>query len=103
MAQLDTELSKIQQQDLERAITLEIQNARNTYLAAKERLNSQDKNIALAEKIYSTAQIKYKEGVGSSLELTQAEQSLFQTQQNYIQAQYEVLNATMTLRKALGK
>lgn len=103
MARLDTELSKIQQQDLERAITLEVQNARSSYLAAKERLDSQDKNINLAQKIYDTAQIKYKEGVGSSLELTQAEQSLFQTQQNYIQAQYEVLTAVMTLRKALGK
>lgn len=103
MARLDTELTKIQQQDLERAITLEIQNARTAYLSAKDRLASQDKNMALAEKIYNTSQIKYKEGIGSSLELTQAEQSLFQTQQNYIQAQFEVLNAVMTLRKALGK
>lgn len=103
MARLDTEFAKVQQQDLERAITLEIQNARTSYISAKDRLASQDKNMALAQKIYDTSQIKYKEGVGSSLELTQAEQSLFQTQQNYIQAQYDLLSTKMTLNKALGK
>ena len=56
-------------------ITLEIENARKGYLLAKDRLASQEKNLTLAEKIYETTKIKYKEGVGSSLEVTQSEQS----------------------------
>lgn len=102
-ARLDLELNKIQQRDLEKAITLEVQNARIQYISAKERLDSQQRNLNLAERIYETAQIKYKEGVGSSLELSQAEQSLYQTQQNYIQAQYDLLTAKIALDQALGK
>ena len=102
-ARLDLEANKIQQKDLEKVITLEVKNARIQYVSAKERLDSQERNLNLAEKIYNTSQIKYKEGVGSSLELSQAEQSLYQTQQNYIQAQYDLLTAKIALEQALGK
>jgi len=96
-------IAQNQKQDLERVITLEVQNARTQYYSAKERVNSQQKNLELAERIYETTQVKYKEGVGSSLEVTQAEQALYQTQQNHIQALYELLITKSQLYKALGK
>lgn len=102
-AKLDLEIVDNQRKDLERAIKLEVANARVSYSAAQSRLDDQRKNLNLAEKIFSTTQIKYKEGVGSSLELVQAEQSLFQTQQNYIQSIYDLLLAKTNLNKALGK
>ncbi len=89
--------------ELERAITLEVQNARTDYISAIERWQSQQKNVELAERIYETTQIKYREGVGSSIEINQAEQSLFDSQSNYIQARYNLLVAKMALDKALGK
>ena len=57
----------------------------------------------LAQRIYDTTQIKYREGVGSSVEVTQAEQSLYTTQGNYLQALYELVAAKMELVQALGK
>lgn len=89
--------------DLERAITLEVQNARTNYISAIERWKNQKKNVELAERIHETTQVKYREGVGSSVEITQAEYSLFDTQSNYIRARYDLLVAKMALDKALGK
>jgi len=83
-------------------IKLEVENARKAYLQARKRLTSQEKNLALAERIYETTKIKYKEGVGSSLEVSQSEQALYQTQQNKIQAMFDLLNAKVALEQALG-
>lgn len=102
-AEFQLETFANQQDELERAIFLEVSNARTTYSNAKRRVEIQTKNIELAQRIYDTAQIKYKEGVGSSLEINSAETSLFATQQNYNQALFELLTAKSALDKALGK
>jgi outer membrane protein len=102
-AKLDLEKSNNQMRSLERAIWMEVGNARVAYKNAVQRVTDQQKNLDLAQKIYNTTQIKYKEGVGSSLEITQAEQALFQSQQNVIQAKYELLLSKVDLDKALGK
>ncbi|MFK8008494.1 MAG: TolC family protein [Saprospiraceae bacterium] len=102
-AKLDLEKSNNQLRSLERVIWMEVGNARIAYSNAVQRVADQQKNLDLAQRIYDTTQIKYKEGVGSSLEITQAEQALFQSQQNVIQARYELLLAKVDLDQALGK
>ncbi|NRA51039.1 MAG: TolC family protein [Phaeodactylibacter sp.] len=102
-ARLDLEKARIQREDLVRGIGLEVANAQTNFRNASNRLNNQEKNLDLAERIYDTAQIKYREGVGSSLEVTQAEQSLYTTQSNYMQALYDVLQSKARLEMALGK
>ncbi len=101
-AKLELDILNNQQRELERGISLEVANARTSYLSALERFQSQERNLALANRIYETTKIKYREGVGSSLEITQAEQSLYETQQNQVQARYDLLVAKMALDKALG-
>ena len=102
-AKLAYEIARTQQTQLSDLIYVEISNARIQYKSASKRLESQKKNLALAEKIHVTTQIKYKEGVGSSLEITQSEQSLFDSQRNYTQAMFDLLQAKVALDKALGK
>lgn len=102
-AQLQLEMVMNQKKELERAIDLQVLNARIQYKSAKARVESQQKNLALAEKIYNTTLTKFKGGVGSSFELSTAEQGLYQTQQNYTQAQYDLLTAKKNLEKAIGK
>ena len=89
--------------DLERAITMQVKNARTNYHSTVERWQNQKKNVELAEKIYNTTQLKYREGVGSSIEINQAEQSLFDSQSNYIRSRYDLLVAKKDLDRALGK
>jgi outer membrane protein TolC len=102
-AQLDLEKANLQMNDLERGIYLEVENAKTAYLNATERLADEDYTLDLAQDIYDTAVIKYKEGVGSSVELIQAEQLLYDVQRNRIQAMYDVLLAKKGLEKAFGK
>ncbi len=102
-SKLDLETVRNQRTDLERAISLEVQNARTGYLNARQRLDNQARSLQLAEKIYQTTQTKYREGVGSSIEISQAEQSLYQTQQLHIQALYDLVQAKIGLDKALGR
>lgn len=102
-AQLDREVVGNQIAELRRGIELEVGNARVNYTNAYERFNSQLKNLDLAERIFNTTQIKYREGIGSSLEVSQAEQALYNTQSNYLQALYELLLAKERLLIALGE
>lgn len=102
-AKLDLEQIKTQKSDAVRSISLEVQNARTAYLSAREKLEDRQDNLALAERIYETTQIKYREGVGSSLEVTQAEQSLYTSQSNYLQALYDLIVAKTNLEEALGR
>lgn len=102
-SKIDVAKFKLQLNDLERGIELEVINSRAIYKNAKARLDSQDKNLVLATKILKTTQIKYREGVGSSLEMSQAEQELYRTQANRLNALYELVVAKADLDKALGK
>ena len=89
--------------DIERVITFQVNNSRIAIVNAQKNLENQQKNLALAEKIYNITQKKYKEGVGSSLELITAERDIYAAQQTVRQAQYDLLVAQRSLRKALGK
>jgi outer membrane protein len=102
-AQLVLQNLQLQKSDFERVVTLQVLNARITYTNAQKRLESQQKNMALAERIYATTQVKYKNGVGSSLETSTAEQQLYQSQFNLRSAQYDLIVAQKTLQIALGK
>jgi outer membrane protein TolC len=101
-ARLDVQSVDQQKRTLENAITLEVGNARKQYVNAQERVSNQRRNLDLAQRIFNTTETKYRAGVGSSFELTQAEQSLYTAQQNLINALYDFLLAKSAVRKALG-
>jgi len=92
-----------QRSALKQNISREVKNARIAYQNAKESLDNQKRSLRLAQKIYDTTQIKYREGVGSSVEVTQAEQSLYDSQSNYTQALYNLVRARYDLELALGR
>lgn len=94
--------TEIQISLLEQRIDMEVRNARSAYTTSLDRLRNQERHLALAEKIYQTTRVKYREGIGSSLETHQAEQALFAAQRQHIQARYEVVQAIYRLKQALG-
>lgn len=102
-AKLATQKVINQRNDIQRSVQLEVLNARGTFRAANDRLKVTKSNLELAERIYETTQIKYREGVGSSLEVVQAEQALYESQANYLQALYDTLVAKEDLYLALGR
>ncbi len=102
-ARLDKEKIVNQRDDVVREVALEVRNARGTFTTARQRLEVTRSNLALARRIYETTQIKYREGVGSSIETVQAEQQLYESQANYLNALYDALVAKEELYLALGR
>ena len=62
----------------------------------------QEKGVNLAEEIYKTTQIKFKEGIGSSFEMINAESEVTQARTNYLNALYQLNLSLIDLEKALG-
>ncbi len=82
---------------------MEYLNARQAYMSSLKALEVQKKNIELAETIYNNVNIKFKEGVGSTLEILSAENELKSARVNYLGALYDLNIAMMDLKKALGQ
>lgn len=101
-AKLQLEMVQLGKEDMGRALDFQVRNARIAYENAKQNLEQRENNVSLAERIYETTKIKYKEGVGSSIELNQAEMSLYQAQQNVIEGKFDLLKAKIKLKQALG-
>lgn len=98
-----TQTIETQKAMLENAIAMEVDNARKQYLNATERVRNQQQNLDLAQRIYDTIQKKYKAGVGSSFEITQAEQSVYAAQQGLMSARFDLLSAKVAIKKAMGQ
>lgn len=88
--------------NLENTIENEVEQSKLKLERAKQQLEVQKKNMELSQEIYNRASIKYKNGVGSTLELTTAENDMKTSQTNYLGCLYDMLVAQIDLRKSLG-
>lgn len=66
-------------------------------------IESQKRNVALAQSVYNTTKKKYEQGLGSSFELIQTENELEQTENNYFQSLYDATIAKVAYLKSIGK
>lgn len=101
--------NKLQEQQIEQAmgllknsIDLEVRQAEVTLSSAIDDMVAQKENMALAEEIYTVSKIKYEEGVGTNLEVTNADADYKVAQTNYYDALYAALVAKIDLEKAYG-
>ncbi len=69
----------------------------------REQISAMEKNVALAEKAYKIAQVRYKEGTGTQLELKNADVELNVAKTNKIKAVADYLTARAELDYLLGK
>jgi len=87
---------------LENSIDLEIKQTKINMNNALDKMTAQKENMELAEEIYNVTKIKYQEGVGSNLEVVEADADYKEAQTNYYNALYEALVAKVELEKAYG-
>lgn len=87
---------------LENALDLEVEQANINLANAQTNLDIQKRNLALAQEVVRVSKVKYKQGVGSNLEVTNAESSLKESQTNYYTALYDFIIAKIDLDKAQG-
>ncbi|RAW01638.1 TolC family protein [Pseudochryseolinea flava] len=90
-------------QSLQRSFDLNIQQNSITFENALESLKSQKENLTLADKVARVTKIKYEQGVGSNIEVIDAESSLRESQVNYYNALYDAIIAKVDLDKAFAK
>jgi outer membrane protein TolC len=88
---------------LKQGIDLQTKQASISFENAITSLNSQSENMELASNIARITKIKYEQGVGSNLEVVDAENSLRQAQTNYYSALFDAMVAKVDLDKAFGK
>lgn len=89
--------------EMKNNINLQITEARTYYINGLQTLNDQNKNRALAEEVLRVSKIKYEQGVGSSIEVTQAQTAVEDADNTYIQGLYDALVSKVDLDKAYGR
>jgi len=88
---------------LQNSIDLQVKQGQITLKNAYETLQEQKHNMDLAKEVVRVTKIKYEQGVGTNLELVNAESSYKEAQNNYFATLYNVLIAKVDLDKAKGK
>jgi len=102
-ANIELEKTKNQRSLLEQNLELQASVAKSEYLNAKANYENEKDNLALAQKILDKTIIKQRNGMASSLEVTQANAQLLTTQTSYVQSAMNMLNAKLKLDQALGQ
>ena len=97
MMQLD-----IQREYAEEGIRLQVAQAINTLLTARETMLSNELTVEQATKAYEISLTRYNAGAGTILELNSSQLSLTQAQLSYSQSIYDYLSAYAQYEKALG-
>lgn len=102
-AQIDLERVDIATEANNNNLDITYQIDKSNFEDALATYNTQKRNLALSTKIRDRTRIKFKEGIASSLDLTQAENQQTQAQSAYFQSVLNLLNSKEQLAKTLGK
>jgi outer membrane protein TolC len=88
---------------LKSSIDLQIRQAQIMLQNNLQTLQTQKRNLDLAQEILRVTRIKYKEGVGSNIEVLNAEISSREAQTNYFSSLLDFMLAKVDADKATGK
>ena len=84
-------------------LQVEFEQYKYDFANALEKYRSDKKNLELSEKVVRVTNIKYVEGLASSLELTQVNNQYLQALTNYTTSMVEVLNAKIKIDVLMNK
>jgi len=102
-AKFEYEKTKNIKERLEQAIAMETSNATLKLNSGLVTLQNQESNVQLAEKVYKVTKMKYEQGLGSNMEIYNAQTELKVAQNNYYGSLYDVIIAKVDYLKAIGK
>lgn len=101
-SEIALEIQKENMKNLEQSINVNIANYSIQFKNAMENIQNEKSNLELAQSVFENTQIEFNSGKTSSLELTQAESSLRETQNNYYNKLLELYLAQLDLEKQKG-
>ncbi len=88
---------------LKASIDNDISQSRINMKSAILTMDTQKKNIDLAQQVYQSTKLKYEQGVGSNQEISTAQADLVTAQNNYYGSLYDAIIAKIDYLKAAGK
>ena len=87
---------------VEEGLKTEVQNAKASLKLFTEQYYTDKKNLELSGKIYRKTNLKFKEGLSSSMDMNQAYLQLLTQQGIYINTIMQLLNTYTNLSKTLN-
>lgn len=104
LREVNNQLSQlnIQREYAEQGIRLQVEQAINTLITARETMLSNERTVEQAQKAYDISYTRYNAGAGTILELNSSQLSLTQAQLSYSQSIYDYLSAYANYQKTLG-
>lgn len=102
-SEITVQKSRNDLENVKNGISLEANSAKITFQNSIASLDNQKRSMALAEDVLRVAKVKYQQGVGSSIEVTQAQTDLESADNQYIQSLYNALISKVDMDKAYGK
>lgn len=102
-AKIEYEKSKTELTELEQRLMLQYKQARSEYDFSVEEYSTNKNSLRLAERIEQKQQIKFREGIASSFEFSEAQRQLYSAQQAYLQSMVNLINRKASLEKIVSK
>jgi outer membrane protein TolC len=102
-AKIDLDRVQVAKTSTANQLSLNYQQAKSDFNFALDDFNNKKRNMELSQRVYRQTTKKYKEGLSSSLALTQAQNQYLNAESSYINALMSLLNAKENLENALGQ
>jgi outer membrane protein len=101
-AKIDLEKAKNTKEMVSDQLQMQDKQLRYNLQNANLQYRSQKGNVEVSKRVYSSMENKYKQGMASSLELTQANQLYLQAENNYISSLLNLLQTKLAFNKLLN-
>lgn len=101
-AQINFEKAKTAKEMVTDQLLLQEKQLRYNLVNANLNYKSQKDNVDVSKRVYASMENKYKQGMASSLELTQANSFYLQAENNYVSSLMNLLQTKLALNKLLN-
>jgi outer membrane protein len=101
-AQINLEKARTTKEMVTEQLLLQEKQLRYNLVNANLQYQSQKDNIEVAKRVYASTENKFKQGMASSLDLTQANSLYLQAENNYVSALMNLLQTKIALDKLLN-
>ncbi|HOB85794.1 MAG TPA: TolC family protein [Bacteroidales bacterium] len=101
-AQINLEKAKTTKEMVAEQLLIQEKQLRYNLVNANLQYQSQLQNIDVSKRVYTSVENKYRQGIASSLELTQANSQFLQAENNYVSALMNLLQTKIALDKLLN-
>jgi outer membrane protein len=102
-ARIDSDISTNTRELLTQQLTLQERQLRYNYNTLLDQYEMQKANVDIAREVLEKMNLKYEQGIVSSLELTSANNDYLTSETNFTNIILQLLNAELTLRKINSK